>query len=208
MASCAESELPPCIPWRVHSRAALLCQSEVRESPVAGLGRFFLEDRPQGSLVMDRLIVSTRDFLSKGGVIAFDPAAGIIIRVDGAEDLDALVNHFSTAVPDAGDAETVAREMSDFVGGMLADDTDDGKPFNFVLMPSMHVNHSSSPNTKHQKQGDRFVVFATVDIKANDEMFTNYERFHVSEEVDQWLKARSLSDPTATVGACQAAAGG
>ena len=115
------------------------------------------------------------------------------IEIQGAADLDALVSYYASSPEEM---DEIRPTVASFVAGIQSAYSADGQSFMFMLFPVSHVNHSPSPNIRENRKGDLWFVQSIADIKAGDEILSDYTVFYFSDEVREWHKRHNLMDCT------------
>mmetsp|Transcript_73871 Transcript_73871/g.175839 ORF Transcript_73871/g.175839 Transcript_73871/m.175839 type:complete len:202 (-) Transcript_73871:233-838(-) len=188
----AGSDIKRIFPWTVMDSAGFKVRTEVRTStiPDAGNGRFVMEDIPKGTIFFEAPVVSVKEFLSMAKGPGSTSAQNAVVRITGAEDLEAWVEHFVQAPEEM---EEVRLKTSWFVGGLPSSLTDCGS-VTYIFAHSQHGNHGT-PGTYVKRIADGVMTaVATADIKAGDELLQDYMSFEILPEVTAWFEKMNLKD--------------
>jgi len=177
------------LPFDRHSTCGFFFPVELKESTVAGIGRFAGSSIRKGQTVRADNIIPLSQFIKDGGVKETQAGA---VQLTSEGDLDELVDFWLASQPDQ--KARVEEQVSWMVASCPKNRTDLGRGFTYILAHSFHINHSTKPNIVTDVSHGVYFHRACKDIKHGEEFFLDYMAHGMPDWTQSWCVKRNLKD--------------
>ncbi len=195
--SIMSSPISMSLPWKRHSNVGFTVSTKIKTSLIegAGFGRFTEDEIKPGTIIRSDKLLNVAEAKIQ---TTENPNSSFAISLKTETDVES-VEDWLVAWCAVTDRTKVIVGMSDFIGGSVKSDTDNGIPISCLLFPSLHMNHAKNPNIKQIIRGGRLVLEAKCTIAPGEELLLDYNDLYYNPGVRAWLKKHKKLSATEKV---------